>query len=325
MEVCSMAHQEDKVLDKKTKENLKKEILNEINTEVRQDIVDNIVSDIKKELDNDYKEEIKRQISDDVIEDVKANIKREQNKLNRRKTFKIVRLNIYLIVLFAFSLFLIYRLYKTDNLAILKKNTEPTTTITTTTVVKDLNWYINNYGYLINNLKFTNFELLKGNYNIKEIPIKDKLAMVYKTLGTESIHVEGTIYTIAEDALIEEYKNLFGSIDDYIAADFEVDSLDFAYSVSNKQYISVAKKNTNPEYVVNKIVDIKENNNVLTIEALVGIVKDDKLYSVLDLDNEVSIYRSGSDLSVYRDSLTQIQYKFKKINDKYYIDGISRK
>lgn len=320
-----MTHQEDKVLDKKTKENLKKEILNEINTDVKKEIVETFVEDVKNSIDSEYKEKIKRQISDEVIEDVKTNIKREQNKLNRRKTFKIIRLNIYLIVLFAFSLFLIYRLYKTDNLAILKKNTTTTTTQTTTTVIKDLNWYINNYGYLINNLHFTNFELLKGNYNIKEIPAADKLAMVYKTLGTNVISVEGTIYTIDEEHIINAYQELFGSIDDYVGTDFTVDSLNFAYSVSGKKYISVAKKNEKIEFVVNKIMDIKENNDTLTIDAYVGVVKDDKLYSILDLDNELAEYRSGSDLTVYRESLTQIQYKFKKIDGKYYIDAISRK
>ncbi|MDE6141098.1 MAG: hypothetical protein K2G03_00705 [Bacilli bacterium] len=320
-----MAHQEDKVLDKKTKENLKKEILSEINTDVKKEIVETFVEDVKKEIDNDYKEEIKRQISDEVIEDVKANIKREQGKLNRRKTFKIIRLNIYLIVLLAFSLFLIYRLYKTDNLAILKKNTTTTTTSTTTAVIKDLNWYINNYGYLINNLHFTNFELLKGNYNIKEIPVSDKLAMVYKTLGTNVISVEGTIYTINEEDIINAYKELFGSVDDYVGTDFTVDSLNFAYSVSSKKYISVAKRSEKVEYVVNKIIDIKENNDILTIDAYVGVVKEDKLYCLLDLENEIADYRSGSDLTVYRDSLTQIQYKFKKIDGKYYIDAISRK
>ena len=271
-----MAKQEEKVLDKKTKENLKKEILGEINTDVKKEIVETFVEDVKKEIDNEYKEEIKRQISDEVIDDVKANIRREQNKLNRRKTFKIIRLNIYLIVLFIFSIFLIYRLYKTDNLSILKKNTTTTTTLTTSAVVKDLNWYINNYGYLINNLKFTNFELLRGNYNIKEIPVKDKLAMVYKNIPSDAIHIEGIIYTIDEESMINVYKELFGSIDDYMGTDFDVDALNFAYSASNKQYLSVAKKNDNVEFVVNKIVDIKESNDQLMIDSYVGIVKNEQ-------------------------------------------------
>ncbi len=320
-----MAQQEEKVLDKKAKENLKKVILNEINTDVKKEIAEEVVKDVKKQIDDDYKEELKRQISDDVMEDVKANIKREQNKLNRRKTFKIIRLNIYLIVLLAFSLFLIYRLYKTDNIALLKKPTTTTKEVSTTSVIKDLNWYINNYGYLINNLKFTNFELLKGNYNIKEIPIKDKLAMVYKNLASDAIHVEGIIYTIDEQDIIKGYKELFGTVDDYISADFEVDLLDFAYSTSAKKYISVARKNNKVEYAINKIVDIKENNDVLTIEALIGIVKNDKLYSLLDMDNELAEYKGGSDLSIYKDNLTSLEYRFKKIEGKYYIDAISRK
>ena len=118
---------------------------------------------------------------------------------------------------------------------------------------------------------------------------------------------------------------MFGNISDYIGAYFDVDSLSFAYSTSNKAYISVAKKNTNVEYVVNKIVDIKENNDVLTIDALIGIIKNDKLYSVLNLESELAEYKKGSDLSLYKDDLTEIQYRFKKIDGKYYIDAISRK
>lgn len=320
-----MAKQEDTILDKKTKENLKKEILNEINTDVKKEIAQSVVLDVKKQIDDEYKEELKRQISDEVIVDVKENIKREQNKLNIRKSFKIIRLNIYLVVLLAFSIFLIYRLYKTDNIAILKKEATTTKEVTTSTVIKDLNWYINNYGYLINNLKFTNFELLKGNYNIKEIAMSDKLAMVYKNLPTDVIHVEGIIYTIDEEAIISAYKELFGSDADYVGTDFEVDALNFAYSTSNKKYISVAKKNENVEYAINKIVDIKENNDELIIETMVAIVKNDKLYGLLDMENELSDYKGGSDLSIYKENLTSLEYKFKKIDGKYYIDAISRK
>lgn len=320
-----MALQDEKVLDKKTKENLKKEIMSEINSDVKKEIAQGIVNDVKKQIDDEYKEELKRQISDEVIVDVKENIKREQNKLNRRKTFKIIRLNIYLIVLFVFSLFLIYRLYKTDNIAILKKEVTTTKEVTTSTVIKDLNWYINNYGYLINNLKITNFEILKGNYNIKEISMGDKLAMVYKNLATDAIHVEGIIYTIEEEDIINAYTELFGSSVDYFGTDFNVDALNFAYSTSSKKYISVAKKSENVEYAINKIVDIKESNDILIVETLVGIVKNDKLYSLLDMENELADYKGGSDLSLYKENLTSVEYRFKKSDGKYYIDAINRK
>lgn len=316
----------DQVIDKKTKEKLKKEILEEIDTDIKKDICEKVVEDVKNMMDLEYKDRLKENISSEIIEDIKNNIRKEQNKLNRRKTFKIIRLYIYIILLCAASILAIYRLYITDNLSLLKKReTTVMTTSTTTTIIKDLNWYISNYGDLINKLHFTNFELLKGSYNIKEISISDKLAMVYKNLPTDVIHVEGIIYTIEEADIINAYQELFGSAEDYIGADFDVDSLSFAYSISNKNYISVAKKNINEEYVVNKIVDIKESNDILTIEAYIGIIKDNKLYSVLDLDTAVVDYKTGTDLSLYKEELTEMEYHFKKIEGKYYIDAINRK
>lgn len=314
------------VIDKKAKDKLTKEILEEINTDVKKDIVEKVVEDVKDMMDLEYKSQLKENISSEIIDDIKGNIRKEQNKLNRRKNFKIVRLYIYIILLCIASILAIYRLYITDNLSILPKNeTTKITTMTTTTIIKDLNWYINNYGDLLNNLHFTNFELLKGNYNIKEISLSDKLAMVYKTLATEKIHVEGIIITIDEDDIIEAYKNLFGTIDDYMGTDFDVDFLKFAYSISNKNYISVDKKNINEEYAVNKIIDIKENNDILSIVAYVAIIKDDKIYSVLDLDKAIDDYKMGIDLSFYKDELTQIEYHFKKSEGQYYINAISRK
>lgn len=81
----------------------------------------------------------------------------------------------------------------------------------------------------------------------------------------------------------------------------------------------------NVEYAINKIVDIKESNDILIVETLVGIVKNDKLYSLLDMENELADYKGGSDLSLYKESLTSVEYRFKKSDGKYYIDAINRK
>ena len=128
-------------LTKKEKENIRKGVLEEINDEVRSSLCENVLNDVNERINEEYKENLKETISSEIINDIKENIKEDEKKMSRRKNFKIVRLYIYILLLMAGSIFLIYKLYVTGNLDVVKDiKISTTTTTTTTALVKDLKW-----------------------------------------------------------------------------------------------------------------------------------------------------------------------------------------
>ena len=182
-----------------------------ISEEARKKLFDELITSFKDYFNREFREKLKDDITHDLSDDIKKSIRKDQDKVYRQKNFKIFRLYIYIILLIAACFFLIYRLYDTGNLPIfndyeiVKKEeipTKPTSSPTTTEKVKDLNWYKEQYGYLLDNVVITNYELLKGNYEFKDVDITDRLAMTAKLLKASDITSEGIIHTIAEDKIV---------------------------------------------------------------------------------------------------------------------------
>lgn len=311
-------------LTKKEKENIRKNVLEEINDEVKTNLCNKVIEDVNERLNDEYKDTLKKTITDELIVDIKENIKEEEKKLSRRKTFKIIRLYIYILLLIACSVFLIYRLYITGNLDVIKdiKTPEKITT-TTTSIIKDLKWYMNKYGNILDNIKFDNIELLKGNYDISKVDISDKLSIAYNNLSNDSIIKDGSIYKIKEEDLKNEYKNIFGSDDTYTSSSFIIGDVSFFYSSQDTSYIAISNKDIISNNIKIEIIDIKEENDTLIVTALTAIIKDNKIYNIYNLDNELKNYNQGESLSDLESSLSKVNISFKKINNNYYISYIN--
>ena len=92
---------EDQVLDKKTKEQIRQELLEVINTKVKDQLVETVANDVKETFDAEKKEEIKEEISQELIIDIKEEINKEQKKLTRKKSFQVFRLKFLILLLIA--------------------------------------------------------------------------------------------------------------------------------------------------------------------------------------------------------------------------------
>ena len=311
-------------LTKKEKENIRKGVLEEINDEVRSSLCENVLNDVNERINEEYKENLKETISSEIINDIKENIKEDEKKMSRRKNFKIVRLYIYILLLMAGSIFLIYKLYVTGNLDVVKDiKISTTTTTTTTALVKDLKWYMNKYGNILDNIKIDNVSLLKGNFDISKIDVKDKLSIAYNNLSSDSITKDGMIYSVKEEDLKNSYVAIFGSEDGYESSSFQVDGVVFAYSVSNASYMAVANKENASENILMEITNIKEEDGELVVDCITALVKESKLYNINNLDVALKDYNSGESLKTSENSLSKNRFTFKLINDKYYISSIS--
>lgn len=325
----------DEVFDKKTKEQYRDEILKEINEKYRPQIVQDIVSDVKKSFDTEYKDQIKNEIKEDIKEDIKKDIQKEQKRLSRSKSFKIFRLYIYLFAVIACAIFLIYRLYETDNLDVINDRYTTTTsgeevttivetTTTTTELVKDLAYYENEYGYLLNKVNITNYELLKGTYEVASISLSDRLAMAYLNLNEEDIIVEDTIYTVASETLSNAYTDLFGINVEYQTSSFTVNGLNYVYQASRNAYMAIGTENQDTPAASNYIVNINEGENTIVFETKAYVEKNGGIYNINYLSYRL-MSSENADISKIVNRLTTINYTFTLENDNYVLTSIEKK
>lgn len=313
------------VIDKRTREKIKKEVYAEINEDIKKEVAQNVINDVELMMDVDYKNDLKERVTAELIEDIKEDVKSEQKRIYRSKNFKIFRMYIYIILLLAAAVFMIYKLYVNGDLDILDKITtkaDVKTTVTTTKEVKDLAYYMTKYGNILDNVVITDVELVKGSYNLKDVSITTKLAMAYKTVSSNDIAVDGIINKISAETIEKAYVSIFGSKDDLIHQNFSVDGINFAYSTADNQYVAVVYNNKETK-VVNSITNIYEENDKLVVEAYTAAVINNGLYNVTNTTDKVKDYVEGENISSLKDKLTKVTYKFKNINGKYYLESIN--
>lgn len=320
----------------KAKKELEVSIIEEINDSMKQDITEEIVQDIKSAFDKEYKDELKNEIKVELIDDIKKDIQKEQRKLSRSKSFKIFRLYLYFFVVVACLFYLIYRLYITDNMNVINEKYTKKTTTTTKLVegsvnepseesVKDLNYYLENYGYLLDNLKISNVELVNGNYNVEDISLSDRLTIAYGALSSEDIMVDGIIYSVSADKLSDAYKKIFGSIEEYAESNFEVRGLSFTYSITNDCYMAIGNEDTSMSYVSNVLLDIKEEGNDLVFSTKAYVIKNDAIYSTKNLNYRIGTVTDNFDITSIQKMLSSVEYRFTVSDNGYRLASISKK
>lgn len=328
-----MPKKDEVKIPKKIKEEMTLEIIDELNSTIKEDITESVVNDIKKSFDQEYKDTIKNDIKDEIIVDIKKDISKEQKKLTRSKSFKIFRLYIYLIIVVAALVYLLFRLYETDNLTVINEkytkatNTNKVTeTITTTTteLVKDAEYYIKNYGYLMDKIKISNVELVKGNTLVATMSISDKLALAYANIDASKLVVDGIIHTLDEEYIKNSYEELFGNLDDYTQSNFTVNELNYAYSSSNNSYMAIGEEKENG-YVSNLLVNGYEENGVIVLEAKAYIIRNDSIYNPGNMNYRIASFTEGMDISRLQNRLLSVEYRFAQSDKGYNLISIVKK
>lgn len=327
-----MPKKDEVKVPKKVKDKMTEEIIEEISGTVKDDVKESVVNDIKKSFDQDFKNEIKTTIKEELIEDIKKDISREQKKVSRSKSFKIFRLYIYLIIVVGALLYLLFRMYETDTLTVIDKSytRRPTSSrITTTTeeiteVVKDGEYYINNYGYLMDNVKISNTDLVKSGVYISEMNINDKLSLAYANLDDSKIIVDGIIHTIAESDLQDAYLKAFGTVDGYLQNNFSVNGLNYAYSSSNNSYIAVGEEEENA-YIQNLLIDGRDDGGAIILEAKSYVIKNNAIYSPNNMSYRIMNVTEDMDISKIQNRLLTVEYRFENNGNGYRLVSIQRK
>ena len=313
------------------KKRIKEDVISEVKEDLRQDLVKKVSEDVFSLYTISEKDRIKNELTEEIKEDVKKRVVREEALLSRKKSLKIFRLSVYIIVLLVAVGYGIYRLYKTDNLMILNKDYEPTTTAAyvnpsepTTKKVKTLDELKNNYAYLMDKIYVSDINILMGEHTIAELSASDRLVLAYNSLIASDITRDGKVFTVSNNTLQSAFDNLFGTNATYQTADFNVDGLAYTYLNSQDRYFAISDSYDNTRDIQSEIVDIVDETDYVIIKEVVGYVKDNKLYALNDLNNPIVTGYSSSVLD-YKDSLTSVEYTFNKVNGSYKLFKISAK
>ena len=177
-----------------------------------------------------------------------------------------------------------YRLYITNNLAIVKYNYKPTTaepavTEPVTEPKKEEVDYKAIYGDLIDNIKIYDLNLYKGSYKIADLEMSKRLTIAYSTLSKDDIEVDGAINTLRASLLKNAYTKLFG-LDDYENVSFTANNLNYIYSTNKNEFIAIVSDD-NKQDIKYELSDVWVDDNNIYVKAYVALVNDKKIYNVI--------------------------------------------
>lgn len=340
-----------KLLDnelEKNKEEIKKEIINDVKKElnsVKKSLKDDIIKEIRFEANTVVKDDIKEQLIIDVNNEIKDNIRKEQKIIIRHKNVKLFKKNIFILILLAIVIYFGYCLWDVRYFDFMKDKNSTVTTVKNSNkseseepeeevIVKDKTWYIENYGYLLDNTKldlsYDNsniYYLYTGTYNVSSIKDTVKLNLAYKFV--ENKNETDYSYTISEEDMKNAYFKVFGTTDNYNPTSFTVGCIQFYYNNYDKTYSAYkfTCDTTNPLHIKEEIKDMYEENDKIIIETVMGVYNESNkyLFNYANLySSVVSDFDDTKSVLDYESSLNTYKYTFNKINDEYYFESIEK-
>ncbi len=269
------------------------------------------VEELKEELTNYIDKQFKKGWSEEVD---KAN-----KRLIREKNRKIIFRDIIILLLLGVIGYSIYILY---DLRFFDKYFQHSST-TRDVVTEDkkneeepkkeevkeptLEELVTEYGYLLDNIEINeNSEYIDDYYNGKlSNELKNYLAL--NNVDFSKITEEDDYNIIDEDTLIDAYYELFS--DDHTSISFSYNGNKIRYLNKLQYYITDTKLEKISSNIKREIIDIKVDDNNIVITTIEGLVKDNKLYNIVN-EKEVKNYNKD-ELKKYEDKLNEVIYTFK--------------
>ncbi len=327
-------------MTKKEENDLKKVMIKEVKEKV--------LLDIDKEINHIMAkngEDLKKEISEDINSEVLNAIKREEKRFLRSKNFLIFKKNIVIIGLFMALCYFGYCLYDVKYFSFMKSECEKNGTcgqvidnsnnvINKEEVIKDKNWYIENYGYLLQDVQVllnadqaSAYYLYSNDHKVNEIKTSYLLNMAYKKVSEKDIKTNSVNISFEAETLRGAYQQLFGTLEDYQDTSFSYDCLNFIYNKDKDRYVAENHKCVEAnKTILETISDMFEEDNKLYILTTATIYdKNESCYYTFDnLYDPIMVNVNETDLEENAKKLNKYQYVFKKVDDVYYLDSITK-
>lgn len=334
-------------ISKKEEESIKKDIVKEIKekvlTEVEKEVKNSILENTKK-----YKEDLKIELIEDVNSEVADLMKKEERRILKGKNVSIFKRDVIIFVFFGLILYFGYCLYDAKYFNFMKSECERNGNCYVTEnnnnnnegesqeqeplIIKDKNWYIENYGYLLDNMKVSlsadsvsAYYLYSTDRYINDIKSSILLNLAYKNLSSKQIKTNSVNITIEGADLKAAFEKLFGETVNYKPTSFTYNCLKFKYNQDKDKYTADNTKcPTANNKILEEIEDMYEEGNVLYILTTATIYNqsESSFYTFDNLYEPEITDVTEEDLITNIRRLNRYQYQFKKVEDTYYLDSI---
>lgn len=202
-------------------------------------------------------------------------------------------------------------------------------------VVKDTRWYVNNYGYLFEDLQLglsadeiEAYYLYSDDRKVSEMKPAYLLGMAYnKVMPTNSSTAVAEAETaVAAADLRTAFEGMFGTLDYFEKVSFAHGCKKFSYMRETDSFVT---DNGNCEVkgereVVEEIDEMYEEGSVLYVLTTAAIYdeKEASFYTFDNLFKPVVTEATKEDLAKNRAVLNRYQYQFKKTGEKYHFSGV---
>lgn len=329
---------ENQEIKKDVVKEIKEKVLNELNKEIQTTI---------KESSAKFKEDVKEEINIEIQNEVSNMMQQEEKRILRGKNFSIFKRDVLILVFLGISFYFGYCLYDVKYFDFMKSECEKNGTCYVENgsgegsdenkqpeIVKDKEWYIENYGYLLDEVAITlnadnvsAYYLYSNDYKLNEIKSPYLLNMAYNKLDTKQIKTNSQTVTVEGSDLKNAFENLFGSTTYYKPSSFTYNCLNFTYNSEKDRFTAENTKcSKTKNTILEEIENMYEEGDVLYIQTIATIYNESEgsYYTFDNLFDAVALDVTRDDISRNSRKLNKYQYQFKKANDTYYFDGITK-
>jgi len=280
---------------------------------LEEDIKEVLKDDIHNYLDNHIKNNIKSYVDETIKKELVEQVEKANKKVIKEKNKKILFKNIIIVILLLIIIFLLYILYDNNYFArfFVKDYNE---TVEKNEIIIDalenreptLEELKEKYGHLLKDIKISencNYleDLYQGNLT-KEI----KNYIAFNTLDFSKFEIEDDYNIIDENKVKEAYEKIW--VDSFENNNFEYNSHKIRYFSKLKSYVTDEILTQEGTHITREIIDIKNDNNKVSIKTVEGIIIDGELKNVLS--KEVIEDYDGESIIDYQDKLNTITYIF---------------
>ena len=268
------------------------------------------IDDYKEQIDKYIKERVEREVASESLKIYKKQL-RSKTIISLVKTIIII----ILILIIGYGMFYLYKDGYFDNKDIIINNDVPVINVDDEkSSIDDLK---KEYSFLLDNvIMYDNSNYLKDFYN-GNLTNELKEYLAFNLIIKDDINKDNDTIYFKDDVLKESYNKLFDKDIEYVS--FNASKVDYKYIKLMNAFVGDGKEEVGNK-ITRDIVDIKVDNDNVVITTIEGLIKDNKLYNILSL-NEVKGYNKG-DIFKYESSLNKVIYTFKLSGGNYYLDNI---
>ncbi len=297
---------------------------------------------VREQIEN-CKFEIVSALQDSVHNELKVVTEKQVRKIERRRKCGVIVRDIIILILAAIVGYFGYCLYDAKYFDFMKSECERAGNCQVSSVqdaqqkepelIKDTAWYQQNFGYLYDSLKINlnadkvnAYYLYSDDYKVSEIQPSYLLAMAYNRLNSNITYDSDKGIMIPADDLRNSFVNLFGSAEYFAKKNFTYDCADFTYDKDSDSFItpSVQCNSSSNRQIVEEIDEIFEEGNALYFLTTATIYDkvESSFYSFDNLFKPVAKNVTREDFGKNKGLLNKYQYKFKKVDNKYYFSDV---